>query len=123
MTTSAPAALYLSGMTRSEAINFIQHMPGLTRDEFNELIEEAYKKPETRHAGLSHPGTSKITRKRIKQLVRVVSKSNGCTRGQLMNKTRWNGSIAYTVIHNAEAMGLIEVLRGKGGQSVLRAVK
>lgn len=39
------------GMTQSEALNMIDHMPDLTKEEFMELFDEAMRRPEERNYG------------------------------------------------------------------------
>ena len=42
-------AEYFIGMTKSESLNLIAHLPDLTKQEYFLLLNEAEKRPETRY--------------------------------------------------------------------------
>lgn len=103
-----PAPDYLAGMTKSEAINFINHLPGLNRDEFAALMDAAEKRPEKRY-GTYLPDYKKnpTVENRIVILIEYIRKNRRVTHAQITSDLKWNGANTYYVIKEAIARKLI----------------
>ncbi|HNE05667.1 MAG TPA: hypothetical protein PLT08_14165 [Anaerolineales bacterium] len=101
---------YLHGMIRSEAIAYIQSLPGLTRDEFFDLMRSAEKKPVSRHHSADTKETIEL---RIQYLVNFIKKcgDSGATISQIFDNLKYNGSNMRYAIAEAIERGLIYVVR------------
>ena len=107
---------FLATMTRSEAHNYIAHLPGLTRQEFAELIAAAESRPEERINTAEYKETADL---RVRYLVRYIqSQPHGATRQMIMDALKYNGSNMQYTIGQAMERGFIYVSRveGKGSR-------
>lgn len=112
---------YLIGLIRSEALNFVHNLPGLTRQEFAELIEAAEKKPLTRSGTVEQKETVEL---RIRYFVEFLKRQpNGATRQQIAEALKYNGSNMYYSINEAIERGLIYATKGNGNQRIYKAVR
>lgn len=97
---------YLAGMTQSEAIHYIQNLPGLSRKEYDELMSAAENKPKRRYLTIDSEvnNTSKL---RIESVVRFIRRRGQATYREVMEYLGWKGSTLYCALRNAEALGYI----------------
>lgn len=99
---------YLHGMIRSEAIAYIQSLPGLTRDEFFDLMRSAEKKPVSRVRGTD---TSQMIEVRMMRIVTYIRSHHRATRRTIQRDLKINGSNIRYAIAEALERGLIYVTR------------
>lgn len=103
------AADYLAGLTRAEALNYVHRLPGLHREEFNELIRIAETKPERRQTYFDYSETITL---RVNALVKYLLESpQGASTQQICQSLKLNGRNAVYTLRKAQDQGLIYVVR------------
>lgn len=112
---------YLAGMTQSEAIHYIQTLPGLSREEFAELMRVAQTKPSKRYG--PETDLAQISKQRVEEIVRFVRKRRTTTRREMINHFRWNGTTLYFTIRHAQALGFIASDMNERREKVYRVAK
>lgn len=109
---------YLSAMSRSEAYNYIAHLPGLTRQEFAELITAADKRPEERINTAEYKETADL---RVRYLVQYIqSQPHGATRQMIMDALKYNGSNMQYTMTVAMERGLLYIAKRDGKKHVYK---
>lgn len=100
---------YLAGMTRSESIRFVQSLPGLTPEEYRDLMSAAENKSEHRIASAEYNETLNL---RVVYLVNhLKTQPNGASVAEIADALKMNGTnVAYS-IRQAVKRGLIKVSR------------
>lgn len=98
------------GMTQSEALNMIDHMPDLTKEEFMELFDEAMKRPEERNYG--KPAVSKQRSyipmgKRLEILRQYLEVNPFVTRPEIVEVLGVDRGTADYIISHAKSTGLV----------------
>lgn len=96
---------YLDGMIRSEAIHFVKNLPGLTEQEFNDLMAQAEVKPVTRKVFVNPKGSLE---KRIQSVLAYLREHPGSTRKQIAADLKYNGANLYYSLNEAVNRGLID---------------
>lgn len=106
------AAEYFIGLTKSEAMNLIAHMPDLTKQEYYQLLREAEKRPEQRYPGrrpevAGYPTT--YNKNRIQELKEFLQLNPMVTRAEISEAfgLKSNGTVDY-LIARAKKLGIIE---------------
>ena len=93
---------YFTGMTRAEAINYVEHLPDLTNEEYADLMVEAERRPETRWRPQT---TNKVMQTRVEKLMEYAMEHKKIYRGDLAS--HWHGKILGDVLRAAVAMKLL----------------
>ncbi len=106
---------YIAGLTQSEAMTYIQNLPGLTQKEFDSLIRAANRKPMNRQRG--HPaGTRNVSMSsRIRDLVRFLREHPGASLNQISGALKANRVNAHYVVCEAIRQGRVAREKGRRG--------
>lgn len=97
---------YFSGMTRSEAMNYIAHLPDLTHEERAELICEAEKRPQEPYKTKPVTGYLK-TGQRIEQLKQYMQLNPIVTRAEIAKLFEMKGTSIDYMIAAAKRQGVL----------------
>ena len=106
-------AEYFIGMTKSESLNLIAHLPDLTKQEYFLLLNEAEKRPESRvgrHKAEEGYPTSYVSREsRMQQLKEFLQLNPLVTRADIVEAfgLKRNGTVDH-LIAQAKKQGFIE---------------
>ena len=116
MTTAAPD--YLAGMTRSEALNYIASLPGLTKEEFYELTTLADQRRVIKRE--TFDGKETVELRIVYVLNFIASSVNGATRNEINTALKYNGANMSYTLRAAEERGFIYIPRKIGRAAVFQ---
>ncbi len=98
---------YLSGLTQSEAMHFIQHLPNPSQEELAILKSLVHRKPITRQGSAAE--SRETTNLRIRYLVEYLKTTpKGATRLEIDQALKYNGANMRRTIAEATRRGLIQ---------------
>lgn len=97
---------YFSGMTRDQALNYIDHLPGLTDEERNDLIDEAMLRPEGKYVPKPVSGYLK-TGQRLDELKKYLQFNPIVTRREIAGLFNVKGTAVDYLIAAAKRKGVL----------------
>ena len=108
-------AEYFIGLTKSENLNLIAHMPDLTKQEYFLLLNEAEKRPESRYpinrrtVEEGYPTSYTSYKSRMQQLKEYLQLNQLVTRADIVEAfgLKRNGTVDH-LIAQAKKQGIIE---------------
>ena len=108
-------AEYFIGLTKSESLNLIAHMPVLTKQEYFLLLNEAEKRPESRYpinrrtVEEGYPTSYTSYKSRMQQLKEYLKMNPLVTRADIVEAfgLKRNGTVDH-LIAQAKKQGFIE---------------